>query len=971
MNLAIDHPWWLLLSLVGVFSAMVGWRAMRGIPGFRRSLAIAARVLLLVVLGVAMSGVYRVDEADDLAVIAVVDASASVTNFASFGTDEQGQRVTIDAAARGFLARASEHRRPDDRLGLVAFDGRVRTVATPARAGVLDRAFEMPPVIGSDLVGAINRARALIPPGSNGRLIVFSDGRSTTAGLDQIPDDIAIDVVPIHYNLTSEVVVESVELPSRSLPEAVVDVRVVLRSLGPSRGRLLLTYNGVPVDLNADQPGTMSSVQLDAGQRVLVFPVQLGAARVHRFEASYLPDETQPGVYAGDTSPGNNRAGGVTMTSGDGRVLVVAQPGDDGASPADELVRALARTRWAIDEVPPAQFPADLLDLEPYDLVVLVNTPRDALDMQADARLSAYVRDLGGGLILVGGPEALSAGGWRESAIEPILPVKLNVADDLIVPQVAVVLVLDSSGSMRRSIMGSSRSQQAIANESAAGAIEILDKRDLVGVVAFENSARRIVPIGPNDQPAAARARIESISSSGGTNIGPALKMAQEMLESVDASAKHIVLLSDGESQNPEVLPGLARELGELGIKVSTIAVGDEADEQGMRQVASLSGGVYYRVSNPSVLPRIFLKAIRVVRTPMLREGRFTPIVLDARSPATGVLGAPPPLWGLVITERITDDPRVSTPIVSPEGEPVLAYHQVELGRVAAFTSDASRWARQWVGSPIFAAFWDSLAAWTIRTDADQPGELSMTLRGTSAEIEYDAIDKNGAPIDGLDVGVQLFDSSGRSRSVELVQVGAGRYVGDARNLTSGVHVVIASPTQEGASLPPTIAALEVSASTEFTHLSADPDSLIALAHRTGGRVLELGGAETAGLFSRQGLTVRRSLQPVWTMLLAVAFALFVLDLALRRVAFDRWVAQAREEAIAVTRKARAERMDELFQARRQARADTAPQPEIDRSPIRRQMPEPAPNPQAEQHPEGTDNPLLAAKRRARQQYDE
>ena len=971
MNLAIDHHWWLLLTLVGLVSAIVGWRTMRGIPPFRRAMAIGARVLLFLVLGIAMSGVYRVEKADELAVIAVIDASASVNNFADLGTDSQGQRVTIDGAARGLLARGGGSRGPDDRMGLVAFDGRVQTIATPARSGVLDRAIEMPPVIGSDLAGAITRARAMVPPGSNGRLVVFSDGRPTTAGLDQIPDDIPIDVVPIRYNLTSEVVLESVELPARSLPGAVVDVRVVLRSLGASAGRVLLTYNGRAVDLNGDGEGTMARVTLGPGQQVLVYPVQLAPGRVHRFEARYLPDETGDGGYDGDTSTGNNRAGGVTMTSGEGRVLLVAQPNDDGTNPGDALVAALERTQWQIDTIQPPQFPADLLDLEGYDLVVLVNTPRDALDMEADGRLSAYVRDLGGGLIFVGGGEALSAGGWRESQIEPILPVKLDVADDLIVPQVAVVLVLDSSGSMRRTIMGSSRSQQEIANESAAGAIEILDPRDMVGVVSFESSAREVVPIGPNDQPASARARIESISSSGGTNIAPALKMAREMLESVEATAKHIVLLSDGESQNPELLPGMARELGQLGIKVSTIAVGDEADEQSMRQVAALSGGVYYRVSNPSVLPRIFLKAIRVVRTPMVREGRFEPIVLDAQSPATGTLGVLPPLWGLVITERIGDDPRVSTPIVSPNGEPVLAYHQVELGRVAAFTSDASRWARQWVGSPMFASFWGSLGAWAIRTGTDEPGELSMTLAGTSATIEYDAIDKDGAPIDGLDVGVQIFDSSGRSRRQELVQVGAGRYVGRADDLPSGVHVVIASPRQRGSPLPPTIAGLEVSGSTEFMHLSADPDAMIALASRTGGRVFELGGAEAPDLFSRQGLMVRRSLQPIWTALLVIAFALFVLDLAMRRVAFDRWVAQAREETVAVTRKARAEQMEQLFAARKQARAESIPAPEIDRSPMRRQEPEAEPARDMEVSGEESDNPLLAAKRRARSKRDE
>lgn len=982
MNLAIDHPAWLLLSLLGVLSAVVGWRAMRSIPAPRRVLAIGARALLLVTLGLAMSGVYRVQEADELTVIGVVDTSASVTSFASLGEDELGQPITIGRAARGFLGAASAGRRGEDRMGLVAFDGRVQTIATPSRAGVLDRSIEIPPVDGSDLAGAITRARAMIGPDSNGRLVVFSDGRGTTPGLAQIPDDIAIDVVPITYTLTSEVIVESVELPARSLPESVVDVRVVLRSLGASTGQLLLTYNGEAIDLNDDAPGTMRPVALGPGQHVLVLPVRLGAGRVHRFEAQYFPDDApgaEAGPFAGDTSLGNNRAGGVTLTSGEGRVLIVAQPDERGGSEADELVRALERTQWDIEVAPPSLLPPDLLGLEAYDLVVLVNVPRDAMDMDADERLSAYVRDLGGGLIVTGGREALGAGGWRESAIESVLPVRLDVADDLIEPQVAVVLVLDSSGSMRESVMGSSRSQQAVANDSAAGALEILDPKDLVGVIAFSSGAREVVPMGPNDRPELARSRIESISSSGGTNIAPALEMASAMLASVEAGAKHVVLLSDGQSQAPELLPELAQRLRDEGVKISTIAVGDEVDDKTMRQIARLTDGAYYRVQNPSVLPRIFLKAIRVVRTPMVREGRFQPVVLDADNPATGPLRSLPALWGLTLTEMIGDDPRVSTPIVSPSGEPVLAYHQLELGRAVVFTSDVSRWARQWVGDPMFAGFWGSVGAWALRTGQDNPGELALTLGGGGASIEYNAIDIDGAPIDGLDVRAQLFDASGRARAVDLVQVGAGRYEGRAENLSRGVHVVIASPRgADGAALPPTIAGLEVSGSGEYAHLSADPPALAALARRTGGRVLSISDPSGVDLFAREGVTVRRSLRPVWDRLLLVALALFVLDLAMRRVAFDRWFAQARQETIAATRAVRSEQLQHVFAARQQAREDAMPPPEIDRSPMRRAQPAPEPKPaagepraDASDANEQSDNPLLAAKRRAREQFDD
>ncbi len=989
MSIALDQPWWMLLSLVGVVSAIIGWRWMSGIPRFRRICAMSLRVLLFVLLALILSGAYQVEEADDLAVIAVIDTSMSVQNFAGFGDDELGNRITIDRAARGFLSRASVGRESSDRLGVIAFDGRPQTIAPAAMSDVLDRAIDMYPVDGSDIPGALQAAGMQFPPDANARIVLFSDGRSTTAPLDQLAVDFPVDVVPIRYSVEQEVVVQSVELPARSLPESIVDVRVVVRSLGEAEGFIELVYNGEPVDLNGDEFGTGSRAQLVAGQRVLVYPVQLSDSRVHRFEAQFVPDRAEssqdgsgPAVYVGDTSLLNNRAGSVTMTSGQGQVLVLRSDDENGASQAQALVRVFQRAQWEIDELVPGAFPVDLLELEAYDLIVLVNTARDAIGLEADSLLKSYVQELGGGVIFIGGSNALGAGGWQGSEIEEILPINLDVADDLVMPTIGVVLVLDSSGSMRNKVMGSSKSQQAIANDSAAGAIEILDERDFVGVVSFSNSARRVISIAPNNQAETTRSKIASITSSGGTNIAPALNMAGEMLGSVDTNSKHIVLLSDGESQHANSLPEIAQKLSDQGVRVSTIAVGDDADEETMREIARISGGIYYRVRNPSVLPRVFLKAIRVVRTPMIREGIITPVRVELDTPATGRLDQLPPLTGMVMSETISDDPRVSTPIVSDKGEPIFAFHQAELGRVAVFTSDVSRWAKEWIDSDVFASFWTNASSWAMRSDANEPGELSLVVEGSAADIEYNAIDLDGTPIDGLDVQVQLFDDAGASRSIDLVQVGSGQYRGSADNLSSGVHVVIARPTQTeqsgGGFYTPTIAGLQIVENAEFKHLSADPQSLINLASRTGGRVFDLSDPDSANLFDRQGVRVRQSLEPIWMMLLLIAFVVFLLDLSSRRVAFDRWIAQARDETLAATRDVESKRVGQLKASRQSAQQQQPDTPDINRGAMPMMKKPPEKKMGSDRSPDAPEssvddesNPLLAAKRRARERMDD
>src|SRR6185295_14897869 len=122
----------------------------------------------------------------------------------------------------------------------------------------------------------------------------------------------------------------------------------------------------------------------------------------------------------------------------------------------------------------------DLLSLQAYDLIALIDVPADALSAATQQNLARYVADTGGGLLMVGGPppsaNSFGAGGWKGTPIEPILPVTLDLPDRLVMPSTAVVIILDSSGSMGASVMGSAASQQEIANRGAAAALGALDK---------------------------------------------------------------------------------------------------------------------------------------------------------------------------------------------------------------------------------------------------------------------------------------------------------------------------------------------------------------------------------------------------------------------------------------------------------------------------------------------------------------
>lgn len=985
MNWSVDDPRWLLLALIGLACAALGWRWLRAVPPMRRAPAVAARVLLALACALALAGLHADRRTDRVAVVGVVDLSASVESYANFGRAEDGRPVSPQDAAWDALARAAEGRRPDDPFGLVVFDGRAVALATPGTDDPLARTRAHDPVDGTDVPAALRLARSMLPPDAEGRIVLVSDGRTTRGTLDDVRLDVPVDVLPIVYRVERETIVESFDLPARAAANAEIDARVVMRSTGPARGTLSVLREGRPVDLTPGEPGDGVRVESDGGRVVVPVRFALPDGRVHRYEAVFEPDRaTGPDGVAlfGDTSVANNRASGFTIARSPGAVLIV-DASESASGPLGATLRAAGRE---VETVIPAAFPVDLLALEDYDLIVLDDVPIDALPQASAERLDAYARDFGGGLVFVGGRSALTAGGWRGSAIEDALPVRLEIPDRVVTPEAAVVFVLDRSGSMGRPVLGSSQSQQEVANRAVAAAIDTLDPGDQVGVIAFSNSATVVVPAGLNENPEATKDAVLGIGSSGGTNLAAALDAAAVQLSRVEARSKHVIVLSDGISLESERLAGQASALLASGARVSTIAVGDDSDVATLRTVAEQGGGVFYRVVNPAVLPQVFIRAIRVMREPAVRDVPFDPIVVEPDSPAMVGVGRIPTLGGVVLSTRRE---RASTPVVTPDDEPVVALWPVELGRVAAVTTDSRAWAGAWAGTPGYARFWTNLGAWAARAVDDNPGELRVMARGDSADLAYEAQGEHGAPLDGLRVLVTLYMPDATTREVELRQTGPGRYEGRQAGLPGGVVVAAARATGPGVALPPAIAGVAVRSGHEDQHLASDEAGLARLAERTGGRVLDW--AEPAGLFDRfeRPRVIRSAL---WPSLLVAALVLFIVDVAMRRLAWDRWVEDARSGTLAATstraehslaglrtrsstpsppavqadpnaERLRVER-ERHQRAVAQARAATAGTPPV----AQNTPPSEAPTDASDDAPESG---LLAAKRRARERFKE
>lgn len=918
MTFSFQAPIWLWVLLVLPPCVAVGLVYFRTMSLSRRLSAVLLRMVLIGLLVAMLAGVSSIRTSDRVAVVAVVDVSGSVTAFAS-------QPAPLAERVRAYLRSAAGARGREDLLGVVVFDGTTTAIAAPQPGrgksaspsddlptDLLQRTWETvtPEPGATNIAAALRLAGAMLPSDAAGRILLFSDGVQTTGDAAQAAQAIAarvaggagqrtpIDVVPARYAAEREVMVTGVDLPSRAAAGAVVEARVSFVATQPVSGTLRLLQGGVEVNISGARGQAGRRITLPAGTSTVLLNVPLDAGRVHRVEAFFEPDAAADGTAIGDTIAANNTAQGVTLTPGTGEILLVRDAADAGAGPSGRvLLQTLIEQGLNVKETAPGGVPTDLVQLQAYDAVILQNASADAIGPLGQAALQRFVTELGGGLVMIGGTNSFGAGTWRSTPIEPILPVKLDLPERLVVPSAAVIIVMDTSGSMGWSVLGSSRTQQEIANEGAALAIRTLHKDDLVGVIEFNSRAAVVVPLQKNTTPEATARAVLSLSPNGGTNLPPAMREALEQLEKVEAKIKHVIVLTDGMSQGKGQLPGLADQYKAAGIALSTIAVGDRADTEMMEQIADRAAGTYYRVTDPNQLPRIFLRAVQVVRQPMIREEPFVP-VMGAASPITAGMPAEiPPLKGLVLTQpRPAEENGLPTGVtyslLSPSGEPVLASWQAGLGQVVAFTSDADNWAEAWLQWPGYRQMWTQLVRSIAKPESSRSGELTLKRDGESLVATLELTDAQGRPKDGVTIPARAFAPDGTRTELKLTQIGPGVYEGRTPAPAPGNYLVTASPREGGVALPPIVGASVVPLGDEFRVLRSDDALLARIAAVSGGRVLELTEPEKANLYDRRGVQPVEARLPLWPVLIFWALAAFVLDVATRRVAWDRLISR-------------------------------------------------------------------------------
>ena len=1018
--LNVDHPAYLSLLLLAAPIVWLGIRRLGTVERPRRIAALVLRCVVLTLLVLMLAGLRAERRHEDLTVIAVVDESASMRVFGRPPppTDEMERPAnapprTVDRGVREYLAAAASSdagggRRADDRFGLVTYDARPTVRVRPGPEVRLDPGDTTLPLEGTDTAAALEWAVAAKSDADTAlRLVLVSDGNDTAgdtlaAARAAAAAGVAIDVLPVAYDVGEEVMVEGVYTPIEADEGQTVPVRVVLRATTRAAGKLQLQHDGRTLDLNGDAPGTGQPVRPEqwsdtragladdadpagdlgvgaasgghasggdgsgAGRYLLAtqvdVPIRLAGA--NRFEAVFEPrggatpgGTPTPGTGSasggglasgggggtsgGDTELINNRAQAFTMVHGQGRVLIIDNVENDNGL---ILPKALRDRRIALDVVPPAGLPTTMADLTRYDAVLFQNVPSDLVTGRQQDLLARYVNDLGGGFVMVGGPQSFGAGGWTNTVIDTnILPVACEIPAQTVLPSGALVLVIDRSGSMEQpGTPGSPLTQQHLANEAAWLAVQTLYERDLFGVVAFDSFSSWVVDLQFADDLSGVRNKIMSITPAGGTDILSGLRRAYDGLSADNAllrssSVKHIILLSDGGSEG-EYKP-LTNELNRAGITLSTIGVGVDHNADLLNDLAFDGGGEYHPIVDPNDLPQVFIKEARTIRKNLIKEADFTPRRVQTGSPVMAGLDATPDLGGFVLTGPKYDR-RIDTPLEGPEGEPLFAHWQVGLGKAAAFTSDATnRWATPWLDWPGYGDFWARTVRYVSRPSASRDAELTASVDGETLRIRVDTPPGDDGLGRSATVRGKLLLPGPDEPTVDITlnQTGPGVYEASYPATLTGSYILnlFLTDTSGGASgdggggEPQFIAGGATRApGAELRRFSANLPLLREVAAITGGRVLDPADPAAAGLFDRSHRFTTVSSRPLRWVLLPWLLAALLLDIANRRLAWDApaLAAWVRSRAT-VNRRTPAETRDTMAALRQRRNSSLSPSP--------------------------------------------
>ncbi|WP_259391570.1 VWA domain-containing protein [Paenibacillus sp. 1011MAR3C5] len=747
-----EFPW--MYTLLAPWLAYIFWMYRRTprLGGARKHAAIAVRSFIILLLIALLAGLHPYRSFEQRNVVFVADRSASMKHDTLIGSwiakawSGKEARDTGAIISTGLHAVTDRTRSSEQLPSQGAFSFRT---ALNDRYTDLSRGLQM----GASLLGK-----------EGGRIILVSDGEQNAGDVlrqSRLLKEagIHVDTVYIGSGLERDAAIDELIIPLSIKQGETFSLQIAVQSTFEGEAEIRLYED--------DQEMTVSAIPLErGGNRFSMQGVALKPG-FHRYRAEVH--------VSGDEQSANNAAYAFSRVSGPPAVLIVE--GQQGAS--GNIEEALAASLIGYETISPEQLSLELAQYAMYDSIILHNVPATRIAEKPMEWIGRAVGDYGVGLMMLGGEESFGLGGYFHTPIERALPVYMDLQGRKQIPSLGLVLVIDRSGSM-------SDGKLELAKEAAIRTVELLRDDDKVGVIAFDSAPTWIVEPAALTNRDEVIAKIQGIQAEGGTEIYSALAAGYDGLLNTDAQRKHMILLTDGESAGNGSYESVTSGMNEHGMTLSTVAIGDGADQSLLEWLADKGKGRYYFTNDQSTLPAIFSRETVLMSRTYIVEGELIPSIGQAGDWRRLWNDGVPPLRAYIAT---TAKDLAEVALWSHEGDPILSRWTYGAGRTVAWTSDMTgKWAPDWVtwnGLPQVLAEW---VKWTFPQFDSSPYRARTEASGGAAKLIVESTGGvDAVPEGGL--AVSLEGENGIQEVKRLMPVAPGRYETLLPQLAPGAYL--------------------------------------------------------------------------------------------------------------------------------------------------------------------------------------
>lgn len=862
MSIAFNQPFYLFFWL---FIPLIWFLLLRSPYGPKtkkyRGIIGGMRTVLVLILGLLLAEPRLMEKSDQVNLFYVIDDSESIG---------QGEKQKVV----NWIKTVAPQANAEDLSGMVVF-GKSPSLESSLQAALVPQEIRSQVNAHfSNIYDALQMSIGQFPPEGKNRILLFSDGnQNTKEAMDMafLAQSLGVEIYPIPlagWFEQNEVFVEKLKSPNRIELETPFDIEVVINSTLDEEGNLIITKNG-KLFLN-------ETVPLVAGKSVFTYVDTLNEPGLAVYKATLNTKS--------DTAFQNNEGISFTQATKKAKVLYLAQP-ERSTIP---LLNALQSQGVLADRVSVEHLPVELHELLNYSTLIFDNVSGQDLPQTAMENVEKFVKDMGGGLIMVGGPQSFGAGHFVKTPIENLLPVYLD-ASKMEVPSLAIILIIDKSSSMasvieeqrKNNVFGitlASKTKLESAKIAAFASVEVLNPTDQVGVLAFNERFEWVVPLTLAKEQKKIAQRLSTLVAYGGTNLYPGLKNSFEALRRVEAIKKHIFILSDGDTKE-EDFKSLLRQIRREKITVSTISIGAGGGIQLLKDLARWGGGRDYHTEDPTQIPRIFVNETKIVTKELIREQELGLTARNSSEIFNGIsVGQIPSVQGLVQTHP---KPGAQVHFETEEG-PLMVTWQYGLGRSVAFTSDLSgRWSKGWVEWDQFNQFASQMVKWVRKQDTLQNFQMEIKKQETEGIFWVDVTTPEGRFVNHLELQINVLFPNGEQQLIDLEQKAPGAYSTAFPAIDIGEYFATLIRLQDGISIPVETTGFGIPYTDEFLNHTINFPLLDRIAEVTHGKRLS---PETPpdGLFLTDSDRIiwGKSLWPF----LAVTFVLLLIgDVAFRK----------------------------------------------------------------------------------------